>query len=407
MGKSHVIFLGAGASKSSGYPVANELRLMLCSESRLKDDVLKLVPHNEAAASLLTDYLHSFKDSIPLFREGGFATVDEFSKLASSAHHNHAMKMKHLTQLALGLRNPEDTFEKSDYYRFVQKLFDDDDLHSLRRDVTIISFNYDAYLDYLLVRAHGRRKGVVGMSASDSVWDNILSSGFYQMDNTDWFNALSVPRGFHHYKLHGSIAFGDTKSDYLYKALFEKPATERILKLIGEDGGKTPPIIFPWEIFEPTGSFIKEDEFVHRRPKGIYKLYRTIWEGARDAVAMADKISFVGLSAHPYMEPGLRYLFNGVNRRVEIVVANPENEDWRAADNRLHPASLSGRFEKMFKRVAPKMQYVKSTSEHDGRTPARHGYKVKTDPWQPDITPRFSFKEFIEREMFAADSDDN
>ena len=40
--KKHVIILGAGSSVTSGYPVANELRLLMSSEKRLQEELSRL-----------------------------------------------------------------------------------------------------------------------------------------------------------------------------------------------------------------------------------------------------------------------------------------------------------------------------------------------------------------------------
>ncbi len=39
MGEKHVIFLGAGASASSGYPLVNDLRLLMSSRAHFKKSV--------------------------------------------------------------------------------------------------------------------------------------------------------------------------------------------------------------------------------------------------------------------------------------------------------------------------------------------------------------------------------
>src|ERR1017187_6481574 len=83
MGK-HVIFLGAGASKSSGYPLANELRLLLSSERHFLDWLKECFPNAPEGTALVdTEYFRSFESSIDLFRRGGFASVDEFCRCIS------------------------------------------------------------------------------------------------------------------------------------------------------------------------------------------------------------------------------------------------------------------------------------------------------------------------------------
>lgn len=79
----------------------------------------------------------------------GFATVDEFSYLARDKFATEVQSLKRLLRFALALHDPEDEFQKSDYYLFIQKLFHKG-LFPLRQDVAILTFNYDPYLPYLL-----------------------------------------------------------------------------------------------------------------------------------------------------------------------------------------------------------------------------------------------------------------
>jgi len=179
----------------------------------------------------------------------------------------------------------------------------------------------------------------------------------------------------------------------------------KLLEQLAAPDATAPPIVFPWEVFAPQRGFVTEDEFIFVKEsneqaenlgRSLYQLYKRIWESAKDSVMNAKKISFVGLSAHPYMVEGLSYLFRGKHGGCQIVVANPVNSDYRESRNRLHPASLCGRMYQILKRVAPDMICVGSSSEDDG-TFSTEGMDENTT--EPSITARYSFKEFIEREM--------
>jgi hypothetical protein len=43
-GQHQVIFLGAGASATSGYPIGQELRLRMASEKHFEQELRKIVP---------------------------------------------------------------------------------------------------------------------------------------------------------------------------------------------------------------------------------------------------------------------------------------------------------------------------------------------------------------------------
>jgi hypothetical protein len=101
---NHVIFLGAGASYTSGYPIGQKLRLMMASKDYFQAELDKIYPTtNSMTDASLHDgkikclqYFDRFAKSIELFRHGGFATVDEFSKLVSESCPEHVQAMKKL-----------------------------------------------------------------------------------------------------------------------------------------------------------------------------------------------------------------------------------------------------------------------------------------------------------------------
>jgi hypothetical protein len=175
----HVIFLGAGASVTSGYPAASDLRLRLSSERQMEADLQKLDVHHTRAAEIIRGCFADFKASVELFRHGGFGSVDEFAKLASVKYPEHVQVLKRLTHLGLALHNPEDNFQTSDYYPFIQRLFNDRELYSLKSHITLLSYNYDCFLDYLLIKAQTYRSKLAGKSPPTTQHKNCLSSGFF------------------------------------------------------------------------------------------------------------------------------------------------------------------------------------------------------------------------------------
>ena len=123
---NHVIFLGAGASDTSGYPIGQELRLRMASQEHFQAELYKIIPENSLtpleankARSKCFSRFADFNESVELFRHGGFATIDEFSKLASVGHQKHVQNMKKLMRVVLSLHNPEKQFHESDYYPWV------------------------------------------------------------------------------------------------------------------------------------------------------------------------------------------------------------------------------------------------------------------------------------------------
>jgi hypothetical protein len=334
----HVIFLGAGASCGSGYPVANGLRLLISSRHNWQKALAKYEDkHNVKEARLQKvglDFWDKHKDALDLFRSGGFGTLDEFCKLAGGfSFQDEINNLRIVLRAALGLFNPEEQFEKSEYYSFVQNLFNDD-LQTLRDDITVLTYNYDPYLEYLLYRAlevrhKVRRKGrsaaidaeEAGKIGAHQRRLNAVTSGMNLISEHGW---LGDQNSFCVLQLHGSIASPvDSVADY--EQLFTASVEHRAMSLFMDNAAQIiPPVVFPWEVITSNG-FVEKDTFPFRNHPVLKNLFRGIWERAQRDVQAAKKISFVGLSMHEYLFDGLKYLFKDKSGQAEVVIANPDN----------------------------------------------------------------------------------
>jgi hypothetical protein len=364
----HVIVLGAGASASSGYPVGEGLRKLLANPERLCAKVKEqLKEKNEEIEGGLDYSLKTLDRSIRLFRNGGFATVDEFVRLAGQHRETEAEYLRRLLSLCFAIENPEASFEQSDYYPFVQRLFEGD-LMSLRADLSVLTFNYDSYLEFLLRRAYETRCEAKGMAPSDVVLDAILS-GF----RSRLTQKLAEPGGFCLLKLHGTCALPscDERDEPCptHDELFNPDPARRFHTVSSRrfaDVGFSP-IFFPWEILNRSGSFVSKEKFrwAKQRQTGseieLFSLFKAIWERARKEVRGAARLSFVGLSMHNYLEPGFRFLLKGKGGHAELVIADKE------------PQKPAERLERWLKGSCPDLQW-----------------KVRV---------RTSFAEFIQEEM--------
>lgn len=395
-----VVILGAGASSSSGYPIQNELRVRISSDY-LKEEYGKFAG-SAAPFERLSASIEDLSEALRLCRQGGFATVDEFSKLATRQFESHVINVKRAIRLLFALHNPEDQFEKSDYYPFVQRCFLDENLAELRPNLTVLSFNYDNHLDYVLHRAWKVRQVMAGKPTNFDAHNNKLTSGFWDVSDQNGIEAT----GFNYYKLHGSISF--PRDTYFgFETLFRHEAAQRLLTIAdGTHPTLSPPIIFPWECFTESGDFIQESEFVLvRHPnlmpspevgKSVFKLLKTLWENARLKVANAERISFVGVSMHAYLEHGLRFLLRDCKKSVQIVIANPNTTFYQ--NNPVHPLSVSGKTISMLRKVAPHLTPTKSVSDDDGTVDLVDPIPNGGEPeW--GVTLRPDFLKFIEADM--------
>jgi hypothetical protein len=356
--EKHVIFLGAGASFGSGYPLASQLRLLLSSREHFEKAITEYEDQSGLKDKPIWRHAqHCFtrnEKALQLFRHGGFATVDEFCKLAGKRFHQEIDQLRQMIRGVLGLFNPEENFHKSEYYEFVQKLFESD-LVTLRHDVTVLTYNYDLYLEYVLWRAL-RQRWAIGGQSDDTNLLNAVTSGFFDPSNQNWLRKS----GFSVLKLHGSIGYPN--DEVLGCPLFfQDGKARRAEKLFAYEGAKlVPPIMFPWEIISDRGTINRLLPIGGAHQCGdahVKKLFNGIWKRARRAVQQADRISFVGLSMHPFMNEGLKYLLKGKTGRAELIVANTENVIFEQSRRETYwtnnPQSPGALFLTMFRNFAP------------------------------------------------------
>jgi hypothetical protein len=112
----HVIFLGAGASRTSGYPLADDLRrLWLASTAGLQQQVGERMPNqnisqNQNSQAAIATWLKPIEHSLQFFREGCFGTIDEFCYLIRKSEATDVKQLKKVMRLVFGLHDPEAAF---------------------------------------------------------------------------------------------------------------------------------------------------------------------------------------------------------------------------------------------------------------------------------------------------------
>ena len=401
--KKHVIILGAGASATSGYPLANRLRLLMSSEQVLKAELAKFNgPGLDQVFATVFD--ERTKQAVELFRHGGFATIDEFSYLARGKFAKEVQSLKRLLRFALALQDPEDKFQDSDYYLFIQKLFHKE-LFPLRNDYAILTFNYDPYLPYLLSKAYRTRCKALGKQCEENAVNAITSAFSWRLVGPlEQGNELCV------LQLHGCIAWptgSDEHPRIWYYDLFGNTLEERVKRLCASSAARTvPPIIFPWEIFTERGEIINEREFCLKHdcdPEAaqggyggirLHQIFESIWKRARREINAATTISFVGLSMHEFLTPAFKYLFQERKNDAQLVCANWEHRNFsggsaqqRVVEVGMNPLSPTFKLRRLLKEICPFLKGANS-------------YGTMTWPDQgPTVRIREDFKDFIANEM--------
>jgi len=420
--KKHVIILGAGASITSGYPDANRLTELMCDR---KTFFQKFIEHAVADGenntgewarnSTISRYYDSFQETVRLLRNGDFATMDELSNLAAGGTHSSEISnLKRLMRFVFGLTNPEITnWPTSDYRTFIHALFERKS--QLRDDISIISFNYDPYFEFRLVRALRARSHIRPVSEEYLARMNqAATSGFLFPADIEW---TKTP-GFCHLKLHGTAAFPARKMEQLHcppqagesvelttARMFGFETLPRLLLLSSSQFAlQDPPTLLPWEIVSTEGKLLDREAFEAQvgsdwQHTSLYPLFASLWQRARHEIQEADKISFVGLSLGAFIEPELRFLFSGKTNIVQGVVANPENSKYKNFADPFYPTTLCGRLLDMLYKICPTLAFNRSNSEGGLPITDKRERFGNTTRDASEITARSDFADFIQNEL--------
>jgi len=402
--EKHVIFLGAGASHSSGYPLADKLRERMGSWNAVRQNL----PHdgnvNPDDEKRLQDFGDDFAKVITLFREGGFGSVDEFCKMAATGYAKKtAVSLKHLMRICLCcLHNPENDYLKSDYYPFVQKLFNPDS-PGLRGDVTVMSFNYDPYLEFILHRAYLQRQAVCNNRSGIGDQDNAIQGGFLTPET----NTLEKFEGFVLLKLHGTVAYPTpTISGRINHQHFFETKSFSGVRLAGHlihalRVSHSIPTFFPWEILNEEGSLKPEPKDAQGEEKMLKNLCIRTWIRAQKEVQQATKVSFVGLSMHPYLSPGFTFLFKNKTNPIEVVVANEAHKDFRALYevSEVHSATPAGKVFGILKSVLEHNLSIKRRGAVHTDISKIYSHRSTGDGADAIVRRRQSFQDFILHEL--------
>jgi hypothetical protein len=389
----HVIFLGAGASMSSGYPSAVELRKAMASENGFASYVRKHLGPDLLSHKIAFEFRERFEDVLEYFRDGGYGSVDEFCYLARGKNPFEVQRLKALMSFILGIVDPESRFEDSDYYPFVQRLFEPSS-DKLRDDLCIITLNYDPYLEFLLHRAVQTRARAAKGKDFKCPTDRSILSGFYP-GPSDCEDGWQTGEGFCVLKLHGTIAIcrkdlPDSKI-VTFDDVFESDPRKRAQQLATKLADPNTPVFFPWELLDEGLSFLPPTDhwrgnlpYNEFRGGGLTKLAENIWDRAQKEVERAAKVSFVGFSAHPFLKPALTRLFGKKTGRLKLCVANPDREKYirlGRVEPILHDSCSAIRLSALLREICPGCRdFIPQPSE-------MHYYSVP------------KFEEFIDKDM--------
>jgi hypothetical protein len=367
----HVIILGAGASDTSGYPLNKKLGTILSSHEGFEQYARDQDTAPQLKQKLIKDFKEKLEEWLLPFRNGRFDTVDEFSSQFRDSLKPVVQNLKWYTAWAFVLHNPQESSgscetgnttgpETSDYLTFVKKLFKEG-TSCLREDIAVLTYNYDAYFEFLLSSAF---KGRLGDNHAQI--PTAFVSGLGDLDA----HALLKAKGFCFLKLHGTSVLpvfvpppGRRNRAFTFDNFFvDRAQLGKLPDPIRVGRPETPPIFFPWELITKRGGFVTKQGFKFTvGSRQYYDIFKAIWQRGQREVTEAERISFVGFSAHPFMEHGLRFLFKARARQIKagtklplkLVTANPDSVPEGHHGNTPPPGGHVDRLQKLLEAACP------------------------------------------------------
>jgi hypothetical protein len=292
--KTDVIFLGAGASASAGFPLNEGLANYII----YKLPKLKLDPPDDFYHQRWETQPNQWKDLGESLRKTNFLSVDEFCENVQSKP-TDVVEMKRMLRLALFSYSDNWWLHRVEYRRFISTLFDAP--RHLGSQFAVVNFNYDGLFGKLLADAFLERHRSAGVALPQDHVLATIAGGYYNQPEPERLQEPIVApedsgtNEFDHYMPHGTITVAkeEEKLCSLVNIIYgHRDNPTRRKELFLSKYFTTPLVRFPWE---------KADS-APRVPSHL----------ARPMVAVmeAPRIHFIGLSGHKLLQHSLRTIFS-------------------------------------------------------------------------------------------------
>jgi hypothetical protein len=291
--KTDVIFLGAGASLSAGFPTNKDLTnyiiyQMSPNQRFTSSGQTKTSFDQKLAQQIQSDKWPKLKERL---RRSGFLSVDEFCQLAKEKP-EMVLDMKRMLRVAL-FDHTRGWFQNNDYRTFVESLFVKPASTELNPRFTVVNFNYDGLLGKLLTDSVIERCLVAGKNPPSDQKLAGWAGGYYVSTEAAKFMLATESDGveqdeFAHHMLHGTfVAVREGKYVYsLSNAIYARDGSDGVDEF-SQHYSFEPLIHFPWELDE----------------RG--DLYKRQYAHATESVRQAKRIHFIGISGHPLLTSSL------------------------------------------------------------------------------------------------------
>ncbi|MGO9246596.1 MAG: hypothetical protein ACLP0A_15480 [Verrucomicrobiia bacterium] len=310
--KTDVIFLGAGASASAGFPLNEGLANYIIDElPKLKlDPPDDLYLQGQAVRDRWETLRNRWEGLGESLRKTNFLSVDEFCQNAQSRRED-VLEMKRMLRLTLFQFSGGWWKTGVEYRRLIDSIFDGP--RHLCRQFAVVNFNYDGLFGKLLADAFLERHRSAGEPEPRGDILATVAGGYYNHPElTGVQEPIVAPvvlsetvatDEFVHYMPHGTMGVFDRGENgklsllNVIYGLRDEPAKRNALVL--GNYFTTPSIRFPWE----HGGCM---------PLGLNEVVY--------AAVDATRVHFIGLSGHKLMQSSLRNIFNLTASKAEMLL---------------------------------------------------------------------------------------
>ena len=300
--KTDVIFLGAGASVSAGFPTNVGLTRYLIEELPIRQRCTT-VPRGPLSSDTVEQ---QWRFEAETLRKANCLSVDEFCELAQPSR-GDGLTLKKMLSLAL-FDKVKDFKRWNDYVKLVDTLFIPRNVN-LDDRLTLVNFNYDGLLGKMLVDAVRHRCKVAKKECPPGWRLAAIGGGWcgsghgHDATPANHSAELQVPEFCHHMP-HGTFTAAMNErdeilalEDLIYSDAADHSAKENWLL---RHYDLIPMIQFPWE--RDNRRQIHQRQLVH----------------PAHSVAEATRIHFIGLSGHHLLRHSLRDIFSSIDSTEEL-----------------------------------------------------------------------------------------
>jgi hypothetical protein len=295
--KTDVIFLGAGASRSAGFPLNADLARYIMYDFAGKSRDMVPLRYREPDR----DFLSEWKSIASSLREAQCLSIDEYCRTGQNLL-GTAIEMKQLLRLALYDHRTK-WWQWNEYVPFIYSLFEPSS-HELIAGFTVVNFNYDGLFSKLLTDAVIKRRELKRLPPLSYHQLAPAPGGWYGHGLSDRASEVAGVEkydihAFSHLMPHGTITSHINelgRMESLQENVYSSDVSEAAERIFLQFYHCKPLIRFPWE------------------GDGQLSGFTQLYDHGRESVESADRIHIIGMSGHRLLRESMSKMFRTLRR---------------------------------------------------------------------------------------------